>query len=125
MPRKKQKSPFEILTDTIGEAMLEKQARQPVLLDFSKIGGTVSDAFVVCHGNSRIQVEAIAENVIMEVKKITGFNPWHKEGYENAEWILIDYSDAVVHIFQEERRKFYNLEQLWADAEITKISEKK
>jgi len=124
MPRKKQKSPFEILTTSIQEAMLEKQARQPVMLDFSKLTGTICDAFLICHGNSRTQVEAIAENVIAEVKKNTGLNPWHKEGYENAEWILIDYSDVVVHIFQEERRKFYNLEQLWADAEITKISEK-
>lgn len=125
MPRKKQKSSFDILTDTIGIAMLEKQAQQPVLLNFTKIGGTVCDAFMVCHGKSRTQVEAIAENVIAEVKKNTGLNPWQKEGYENAEWILIDYSDVVVHIFQEERRKFYNIEQLWADAEITKISEKK
>jgi len=124
MPRKKLKSPFEILTASVQEAMLEKLARQPVMLGFSKMGGSVCDAFLICHGNSRTQVEAIAENVIEKVKKNTGLNPWHKEGTENAEWILIDYSDVVVHIFQEERRKFYNLEQLWGDAEITKISEK-
>ncbi len=55
------------------------------------------------------------------VKINTGQNPWHQEGFENAEWILIDYGDVVVHIFQEEQRKFFNLEQLWADAEVTKV----
>ncbi len=124
MPRKKLKSPFEILTETIGEAMLEKQAKQPVILHFNKTLSSICDAFILCHGHSRTQVEAIADNVVAAVKKNTGLNPWHKEGYENAEWILIDYSDVVVHIFQEDRRTFYNLEQLWADAEIRKISEK-
>ena len=59
--------------------------------------------------------------MIGEVKKKTGLNPVHKEGFENAEWILIDYFDVVIHIFQEERRKFYNLEQLWADAQVIRI----
>ena len=58
------------------------------------------------------------------MKKKTGLNPWHKEGFENAEWILIDYSDVIVHIFQDKKRTFYNLEQLWADAEISNITEK-
>jgi len=73
---------------------------------------------VICHGTSTTQVEAIADHVITKVKQQTGIQPWHMEGCKNAEWILIDYSDVVVHIFQEERRKFYNLEQLWADAEM-------
>jgi len=122
MPRRKKKEPRETLIELISQAMTDKKARNQVILDFTKINSPVCDAFVICHGGSRTQVEALAENVINEVKKNTGFNPWHKEGFENAEWILIDYSDVVVHIFQEERRKFYNIEQLWADAEITKVN---
>ncbi|MEI6454672.1 MAG: ribosome silencing factor [bacterium] len=122
MPRKPKKGPREILIETVSHAMADKKGKQGVILDFTKLPGTISDAFVICHGTSRTQVEALADHVIGEVKKNTGLNPWHKEGFENAEWILIDYSDVVVHIFQEERRKFYNLEQLWADAEITKMN---
>ena len=122
MPRKPKKSPREILIETIVQAMEDKKGKDLSVLDFTKLTGRVCDSFVICHGNSRTQVEALADNVTGEVKKSTGLNHWHKEGFENAEWILIDYSDVVVHIFQQERRKFYNLEQLWADAEITRIS---
>ena len=118
MPRKKKKTPAETLTDAIIDAMLDKKAKDPVLMDFAKLNSAICDYFIICHGTSKTQVEAIADGVISEVKKKTGIGPWHKEGFENAEWILIDYNDVIVHIFQEERRNFYNLEQLWADAEI-------
>ncbi|MCK9422582.1 MAG: ribosome silencing factor [Bacteroidales bacterium] len=121
MPKRKTKSPQEILIESIVDAMTNKRAKQPVILDLSTFNGTVCDAFVICHGTSRTQVEAIADHVMEEVKKKTGLNFWHKEGFENAEWILIDYGDVVVHIFQEDKRKFYNLEQLWADAKITRF----
>jgi ribosome-associated protein len=88
-----------------------------VKLNLAKVPNSITDYFIICHGNSRSQVEAIADSVEAEVKKATGANPWHKEGYENAEWILIDYFDVVVHIFLEESRGFYKLEKLWADAE--------
>ena len=121
MPRKKKKSPAELLTDVIGEAMIDKKAKDPVIINFSKIQNTICDQFIICHGTSGVQVKAIADGVIMNVKKHTSQIPWHKEGEENAEWILIDYSDIIVHIFQESTRKFFNLEQLWADAEILQI----
>lgn len=121
MPRRKKQEPREILIETISHAMTEKKGKDPFILNLSRLDGAVCDSFIICHGSSRTQVEALAENVIGEVKAKTGINPWHKEGFENAEWILIDYSDVVVHIFQEERRKFYNIEGLWADAEITKV----
>jgi ribosome-associated protein len=121
MPRKKKKSNTEILSEEIVAAILDKKGKAPVIIDFSKIQNYISDFFIICHGTSRTQTEAIADNVIMSVKKKTGQVPWHREGFENAEWILIDYSDIIVHIFQEPYRKFYNLEQLWADAEITRI----
>lgn len=121
MPGRKKKDPQNLLISTIVDAMADKLAKNPAILDFSKLKSTVCDAFIICHGNSRTQVEAIARYVIDEVKQKTGLNPWHKEGFENAEWILIDYSDVVIHVFQEEQRKFYNLERLWADANITLI----
>ena len=124
MPRKKQKSPSELLRESIVEAMLDKKAKDPVVIDFTKMNTVVCDFFIICHGTSRPHVEAIADAIITDVKKKTGQNPWHKEGFENAEWILIDYGDIVVHIFQDIRRNFYNLEQLWADAEIIRINTK-
>ncbi|HNY02874.1 MAG TPA: ribosome silencing factor [Bacteroidales bacterium] len=120
MPRKKKQEPAPSLTGIILDAMIEKIARDPVVIDFTGINGSLCDSFVICHGTSRTQVEAIARHVWQEVKKKTGLNPSHMEGEENAEWILIDYFDVVVHIFQEERRRFYNLEQLWADARLLK-----
>ena len=120
MPRRKNKEPRDLLIESAVTAMTNTKAENPVILDFTGMKGTVCDAFVICHGNSRTQTEAIAGHVIEAVKQQTGQNPWHQEGFENAEWILIDYSDVVIHIFQQERRRFYNLEQLWADAPITK-----
>jgi ribosome-associated protein len=124
MPRKKTKDPVELLSEAIAEAFLDKKAKDPVILDFRKLGSSLCDSFFICHGTSRTQVEALADGVIMGVKKKTGLNPYHREGFENAEWILIDYADIIVHIFQESKRNFYNLEQLWADAEIIKIDPK-
>lgn len=124
MPGRKKKDPLGILTEVIVDAMADKKAKDPVILDFTKMNGPACDEFIICHGTSRTQVEAIADGIISEVKKKTGINPWHKEGMENAEWILIDYIDVVIHIFQESRRNFYNLEQLWADAVVRQIKVK-
>jgi len=121
MAGKKKKGPREKLIEAIVTAMTEKKARNPVILDFTGLNGTICDAFVICHGGSRTQVEAITDHVIGEVRKKTGLNPSFREGLENAEWILIDYFDVVIHIFQEERRRFYNIEQLWADANFIKV----
>ena len=122
MPRKKNKEAQELLLEAISEALLEKKAKNPIILSFKGTGHSVCDAFVIAHGNSRTQSEALADEVIQRVKKQTGLNPWHKEGFENAEWILIDYNEIIVHIFQESRRMFYNLEQLWADTQIKRIN---
>jgi len=123
MPRKKVKNPVEELSNAISEALVDKLAKDPVILDFNKLGSSLCDSFIICHGTSRTQVEALADGVIQDVKKKTGLNPIHREGFENAEWILIDYGDIIVHIFQESKRGFYNLEQLWADAEVIKIDQ--
>lgn len=120
MARRKKNELEEIVTSIL-DAMADKKAWEPVVLDFTKLTGTLCDTFVICHGTSGTQVAAIADHVITSVKKKTGINPWHLEGLKNAEWILIDYSNVVVHIFLEDRRRFFNLEHLWADAEIRRI----
>ncbi len=122
MPRKKKTETGTALLEAVIAGIREKKGKDPVVLDFRNFSGAICDAFVICHGNSRPHTEALAKSVDETVKKNTGQNPWHQEGFENAEWILIDYGDVVVHIFQEEQRKFFKLEQLWADAEVTKVS---
>jgi ribosome-associated protein len=100
------------------EAMQEKKAKNIVSLRLNKIPNAVAEYFVISHAASKTQVGAISDSVIENVKKKCGINPYHREGYENSEWILIDYSDVVVHIFQENIRSFYQLEDLWADAKL-------
>lgn len=112
----------KILLDAIIKGMQDKKGADIMVLDFSKIGSAVCDAFVICTGNSNTQVEAIADAVHEAVKKATGENPFHTEGYRNGEWIVMDYVDIVAHIFQPETRSFYQLEKLWADAETRLVS---
>ena len=90
-------------------------------MDLRNIENAVTEHFIICHGPSRPHVEALAESVLETVVKESGDKPWHKEGMENAEWILIDYVDVVVHIFQEDVRTFFQLEKLWDDAETKHI----
>ena len=120
MPGKQQQTESEILKDIIIKGILEKKGKDIISLNLTKLPNAVCNYFILCHGNTKIQVEAIAESVEEKVIKGVRAKPWHKEGFENAEWILIDYVDVVVHIFQEHTRMFYNLEELWADAEIKK-----
>ncbi|MCB0805313.1 MAG: ribosome silencing factor [Bacteroidales bacterium] len=122
---KKDKNDSEKLTTVIVEGILRKKGQQVLSLNLTKLPNAVSDYFIVCHGNTKIQVEAIADSVLDETIKELGAKPWHKEGFENAEWILLDYVDVVVHIFTEEARWFYNLEKLWADAQLKKYQDKK
>ena len=96
------------------EAAHEKKAERPVILDLRELG-SITDYFIVCHGRSARQVQAIADR-IEEVLKEAGVPPNHIEGYDAAEWILMDFVDFVVHIFQEETRNYYSLEKLWSDA---------
>ena len=110
------------LADVVIKGMQEKKALNIVDLDLKSIKNAVCDHFIICHGTSNTHISAIADAVEEFVKKETGQNAWHKEGYQNAEWILLDYFDVVVHIFQEEARNYYKLEKLWADAESAAVS---
>jgi len=114
---KRQKSEGSaMLAEIIVKSMQEKKGIDIVKLNLSGIPNSITDYFIICTGSSRSQVDAIAEEVQYEVKKAVGMPAWHKEGFENAEWILLDYFDVVVHVFQPEARGFYQLEKLWADA---------
>lgn len=117
MPRKK-KSESEKLAEIIVRGIQEKKGKQIISLNLSEIPNSVCNFFVICHGNSKVQVESIAESVEDTVRNKLNEKPWHKEGFENAEWVLLDYADVVVHIFQENTRTFYKLENLWADADL-------
>jgi ribosome-associated protein len=101
----------------------EKKGKDITVLDLSSIPTAVCKYFIVCNGDSTTQVQALADSVIEEVRKATGEKPWHTEGYDNREWILLDYSNIVIHIFLPEVREFYGLEDLWADADFEKIPE--
>ena len=94
-----------------------------VIIDLNTINHTECGYFIICHGNSNTQVDAIAHSVEETTEEITGKKTWHRDGYQNAIWILLDYGNIMVHVFQKEARDFYNLECLWADAKITKIEE--
>ena len=121
MPRKKAKSESLILAETIIDGILDKKGKEVISLDLSKVNNSICNFFIICHGTSRTQVEAIADSIEDMVRIKLKEKPWHREGLENAEWVLLDYVDVVAHIFQEKTREFYQLESLWADAEQKKI----
>ena len=113
----------EQLVETIVYGMLEKKAKEITIIDLREIQNAVSSYYVICHGLSNTQVEAIAESAGHEASKQLNDRPVHVEGADVAEWILLDFVDVVVHVFQEKSRRFYNLEDLWADAKISTIKE--
>jgi ribosome-associated protein len=94
------------------------------LFDLRKIDTAVCDYFVFCNGNSNTQVNAIVNSIQKVVSKETHDKPWHVEGTENGEWVLMDYVNIVVHVFQKHIREYYNIEDLWGDAQITHIETK-
>jgi ribosome-associated protein len=116
MVKTKVKDDTKTLIDFIVKGIQEKKGLEIVILDLAKLNSTVCDFFVICHGTSRPHAHALAESVEEQVKKATGLFPRRREGFANAEWILLDYLDIVVHVFQEPVRNFYKLEALWADA---------
>lgn len=104
------------LVNCIIKGIHEKKGLETVVLDLAKINSTICDSFVICQGTSRTHVVALAESVEEIVRREIGITPRRREGFTNGEWVLLDYLDVVVHVFQEPIRKFYNLEALWADA---------
>ncbi|KOS04720.1 ribosome-associated protein IOJAP [Flavobacterium akiainvivens] len=91
------------------------------ILDLRAIDNTVCDYFVICNGTSNTQVNAIVHSIQKIVSRDLKDKPWHVEGTENGEWVLMDYVNIVVHVFQKHVREYYNIESLWGDAKITSI----
>ena len=109
--------------EKIIEAIQDTKGEDINLLDLTKIENSAADYFIICSANSNTQVNAIAGNIEKKVRNELKNRPWHVEGTENAMWILVDYISVVVHIFQKHIREFYDLEDLWSDAQITSIDE--
>jgi ribosome-associated protein len=109
--------------NVILEALKEKKAKQIVTIDLQKVGTAICDYFVICHGDSTTQVSALSDAVIRKMKKELHTGAHHVEGTNNSLWVLLDYSDIVVHVFLNEKRDFYRLEELWADGKMEKIED--
>jgi ribosome-associated protein len=103
---------------TIIRAILDKKGEQVVSLDLRKIPEAVADFFIICTASSQPQIRAIADSIDDEVKKNCGESPYHYEGKQNLQWVLIDYVNIVVHVMMPEQRKFYKLEEMWSDAPL-------
>jgi len=110
-----------LLVETIIDGIQDVKGKNVVKLDLTELKQSVADYFIICSGESSTQVEGIYQSIARSTKKELDEKPWHAEGIGNAEWILLDYVDVVVHIFYKDVRKFYNLEDLWADAIRTDI----
>lgn len=109
------------LIQQITEGIQDKKGKKIVVADLTQIGDTICNYLVICQGNSPSQVTAIVESIREFARKNTGIKPFAVDGLRNAEWVAMDYSDVLVHVFLPEAREFYDLEHLWADAKLTQI----
>ena len=110
------------LIDEIIEGIENVKGEKIQIMDLSNIENTPCKCFIICNGNSNTQVMAIVNSIIKKVSKKIQEKPLHTEGLEAAEWVLIDYINVVVHVFQRKTREFYNIEELWGDAKSTLIT---
>lgn len=111
------------LTNAILEGIHSLKGKEITLIDLESIHHSECSYFILCHGTSSTHVDSIAHAVEDSVKEKLKQDVWHRDGYKNAYWILLDYGDIMVHVFQKEARDFYNIEELWADAKKETISE--
>jgi ribosome-associated protein len=109
------------LVRAVVEGIQEKKGTNITILDLRNIENMIAEYFVICDGESNVHVDALSDSIEEIVRKNAGEKPFHVEGKQNAEWILLDYLNVVVHVFQRSVRRFYDLEDLWADAERTDI----
>ncbi len=117
----KEKVSTDTLISHIVEGIEEVKGNNITILDLRQLENTVTSYFIVCNGSSNTQVKAIVNSVQRTVSKQIQENAWHVEGTESAEWVLMDYVNVVVHVFQKHIREYYDLESLWGDAKITTI----
>lgn len=123
MKKSSRKAQTERLVEEIVNGLQEKKGKEIVSLDLREIENAVTDFFVICSGDSNTHVNALAGSVEEEVRKAIKDKPWHIEGTTNGEWVLLDYVNVVVHIFQRSMREHYNIEGLWADGIVKDYSE--
>ena len=112
------------VTESIVKGLFEKKGEKVALIDLRNIENRICDYFVITHAASTKQVDSLAWSVEDVVRKETGHKPFHIEGRENCIWVLLDYGDILVHIFQQPYREFYNLESLYADGRLTMLEDK-
>jgi ribosome-associated protein len=112
-----------LLIDNIVEGILEKKGKEIILLDLQKVSFAFCDNFIICHADSNSQVSAIADSIEKKVKEELNVRPHHREGMDNSIWVLLDFSDVLIHIFLKEYREYYRLEELWGDAQMSRIEE--
>jgi len=113
-----------LVRDSVVKGLFEKKGENVALIDLRKIENRVCDYFIISHATSSKQVDSLAWSVEDIVRRETGRKPYHIEGRENCIWVLLDYGDILVHIFQQPYREFYNLESLWADGTLTMLEDK-
>lgn len=117
---KKEVGADQLVTQII-KGIEEIKGQNIEILDLREIENTVCDYFIICEGTSNTQVNAIVNSIHKIVSKSLKEKPWHVEGSDNAEWVLMDYVHVVVHVFQKHIREFYDIEGLWGDAKTVKI----
>lgn len=121
--RRAVKLPIEQLNHAIVEGIRDKKGKNIIQLDLRKLGDAPADFFIICEGDSNTHVKAISDSIYKKVKEELEQAPTHTEGSSNAKWVLLDYFNTVVHVFYPETRLFYELENLWSDADVTEFGE--
>ncbi|MDC1244890.1 ribosome silencing factor [Crocinitomicaceae bacterium] len=121
MIEKKTNSESTQLCEAIVEGMKENKANDIVVLDLRNLESAVCDYFVLCSGDSTTHVDGISNSVTRFVRKSIQEKPWHVEGKTNSDWVLLDYINVVGHVFYKDSRGFYDIEELWSDADRTNI----
>lgn len=116
------KGDVDTLISLILSGIEEVKGLEIQLLDLREIENTVCDYFIICNGTSNTHVNALVGSIQKVVSKAIQDKPWHVEGSENGEWVLLDYVNVVVHVFQKHIREYYDIESLWGDAKATLIS---
>lgn len=114
---------IEQLNHFIVEGIRDKKGKNIVQLDLRRLGDAPADFFIICEGDSSTHIKAISDSIYKKVKEELHTMPSHTEGTLNARWVLMDYFNTIVHVFYPETREFYDIEQLWGDAEVTEFAD--
>ncbi len=115
---KKSDKAADLLNELIVDCIQDIKGKNIVLLDLRKLSDAPTDFFIICEGESFVQVRSIADNIQKRLKEEIGLRPNHVEGAQKSQWVLVDYFTVVVHVFHKETRSFYDLEELWGDAKV-------